>query len=158
MPHALTNWALGHPVNPLTARGVAVDKTVPPDDVRRVFGLACGVPMLQRSRRYTDAAGETVQLATSFLPLEAIGQWAWRTDTGPGGVYARLADMGLEPVRFREELRTRLPSEKEEAAFGSPGPVAAITRTAYSADEEPVEVARLVLAGHRHVLSYSFTV
>ena len=36
-------------------------------------------------------------------------------DTGPGGTYARLADLG-NMVRFREDLRARIPEPGEVTA------------------------------------------
>ena len=38
-------------------------------------------------------------------------------DTGPGGTYSRLADIGLGPVRFSEDVRARIPTSEEEAFF-----------------------------------------
>ncbi|MBL3669854.1 UTRA domain-containing protein [Streptomyces sp. M2CJ-2] len=32
-------------------------------------------------------------------------------DTGRGGTYARLAEPGYEPVHFREEIRSHMPSQ-----------------------------------------------
>ncbi|MDA2810183.1 UTRA domain-containing protein [Nocardiopsis sp. RSe5-2] len=134
-----------------------MDKTVPPDDVRRILGLAPGVPVACRRRRYADTSGNPVELATSFVPLEVAGEWVWRTDTGPGGIYARLADQGWAPARFREEVRTRPPTASEAELFRTQHAVADVVRTAFADDGSPVEVARLVLAGHRHVLSYAYS-
>jgi GntR family transcriptional regulator len=46
------------------------------------------------------------------------------TDSGAGGVYALLAELGHQPVNFREELRARMPRDSEtkllEIAQGTP--------------------------------------
>ena len=57
-------------------------------------------------------------------------------DTGPGGTYARLGDLGHAPARFREDLRARMPAPEEterlELAAGTP--VVDIIRVAADAD------------------------
>ena len=51
-----------------------------------------------------------VLLATSYLPASVVaGSAITREDTGPGGTYARLAELGYKPVHFREEIRSRMP-------------------------------------------------
>jgi hypothetical protein len=37
-------------------------------------------------------------------------------DSGPGGIYSRLADVGHGPVRFAEEVATRMPTSKRPVA------------------------------------------
>ncbi|MFD7626144.1 UTRA domain-containing protein [Streptomyces sp. NPDC059851] len=79
-------------------------------------------------------------------------------DTGPGGIYARLADLGREPVRFREEIRSRMPRPEEAKALGlGPGtPVVLLCRTAFAADGQVVEVNEMALDSAAYILEYEF--
>ena len=40
-------------------------------------------------------------------------------DSGPGGIYSRLADVGHGPVRFTEEVATRMSTPKKPGSSGS---------------------------------------
>src|SRR5271155_707097 len=51
----------------------------------------------------------------------AAGTATEQPDTGPGGTYARLADVGHAPAQFREDLRARMP-EPAEARTPQPAP------------------------------------
>lgn len=57
-------------------------------------------------------------------------------DTGPGGTYARLAELGHAPARFREDLRSRMPQPDEADRLDiKPGtPVIDILRLAVATD------------------------
>ncbi|NED88210.1 UTRA domain-containing protein, partial [Streptomyces sp. SID11233] len=68
-------------------------------------------------------------------------------DTGPGGTYARLAEIGAKPVRFVEELRSRMPSreETERLRLSEGTPVVEIYRTALTEEGRAVEVNRMLL-------------
>jgi GntR family transcriptional regulator len=66
-----------------------------------------------RSRRYV-LDGKPVLLSRSWIPAAiAAGTAIARPDTGPGGIYARLSDLGHAPARFREDLRSRMPLPSE---------------------------------------------
>jgi GntR family transcriptional regulator len=127
------------------------------DEVAGAFGLAAGVPVLRRSRRFA-VEDRPVQLAYSFyLPEMVRATPIVYTDTGPGGVYARLAEIGHAPVRFTERLRARMPLPVETEALELPGgtPVIAITRTAFDADDRCVEVTVMVLDSSAYELEYN---
>lgn len=105
------------------------------------------------------ADGKPVLLATSFLPAALVaGSAITREDTGPGGTYARLGELGFPPVRFREEVRSRMPSQDEanrlRLSVGTP--VMLICRTAFAAEERPVEVNEMTLDSASYVLEYDF--
>ncbi|MFE5138165.1 UTRA domain-containing protein [Streptomyces fagopyri] len=74
------------------------------------------------------------------------------------GVCARLAELEREPVRFREEGRSRTPSadEAERLALPSGVPVVLVARTAYDAGGAAVEVNGMVLDSAAPVLEYGF--
>jgi GntR family transcriptional regulator len=79
-------------------------------------------------------------------------------DTGPGGLYSRLADAGHRPVRFVEEVATRMASidEARFLGFPAPQPVLHVVRTAFDADSVPVEICDHVMAGDRWRLVYEW--
>jgi GntR family transcriptional regulator len=128
-----------------------------PPKVVRLFG-ASG-PMCRRSRRfYVD--GRLVQLAVSYLPAALVaGTRITEEDAGPGGSYARLAELGREPVRFREEVRARMPrpSETEQLAILPGTPVIEITRIAVTEEGEVVEVNDMLLDAGSYILDYVFS-
>ncbi|MDT0329553.1 GntR family transcriptional regulator [Nocardiopsis lambiniae] len=129
------------------------------DHVARVLGLTEGEGVLLRSRRYL-VDGRPVQTALSHLPLALVGdEPRFRDgDTGPGGIYARLAERGLAPARFTEEIRGRMPTPEETEALGlTPGtPVLEVARTALTADHRPVEFNEITMDGSAYVLQYDF--
>jgi GntR family transcriptional regulator len=106
------------------------------------------------------ANGEPMQLATSYLPWSlAKGTPMAERDTGPGGIYSRLADMGHGPVRFTEDVSIRMPTP-EEAEFlrlTPPQPEFFLVRMAYDANDRPVETCEHIMSGDRWQLSYAWT-
>lgn len=111
-----------------------------------------------RRRRFV-LEDKPVMLAVSYFPAALVeGTRVTEEDTGPGGVYARLAELGHGPARFREELRSRMPSDAEarELALGPGTPVVLVCRTAFDGDGSPVEVNEMVLDSAAYVLEYDF--
>jgi GntR family transcriptional regulator len=131
----------------------------PPADVAAILGLAEGEQALLRSR-VLYAQDEPTQLADSYLPWSLVAGSAelLRPDAGVGGSYGRLADLGHGPVRFREDVEVRLPTDEERQVLGveETQPVFAVVHVAYAAADRPVEVARHVLAGHLWTLRYAW--
>lgn len=119
--------------------------------------LGTGAVFVRRRRFVLD--GKPVLLATSYFPAGIVeGSRVTEEDTGPGGVYARLAELGHEPVRFREEVRARMPSAEEarRLELGPGTPVVLVCRTAYTGDGTAVEVNEMVLDSAAYVLEYAF--
>lgn len=136
---------------------VSVDESRPPVKVAKAFGV--NEPMLRRSRQFF-IDDKPVQLATSYLLLSDVtGTQITEKDTGPGGVYARLAELGLEPVRFREEVRARMPrpAEAEQLSMTPGTPVIEILRLAATADGRVVEANDMLLDGGSYILDYVFS-
>lgn len=103
--------------------------------------------------------GKPVLFAVSYLPADIVGDSViTQVDTGPGGVYARLTELGNGPVRFREEVRSRMPSadEAERLALSMGTPVIQIVRTAFAAGGRVVEVNEMTLDSASYVLEYDF--
>lgn len=134
---------------------VDVDYQDAPRDVRDVLGVD---RVLVRFRIYA-VEGRPIQLATSYLPAEIVaGSRIERRDTGPGGTYGRLADLGHEPTEFTEWVRARRPSFEEASALhmGPGRSVIDIVRHARTETGLVVEVTKMVLDANAYVLQYSF--
>jgi GntR family transcriptional regulator len=138
---------------------VTVTEAVPPDFAREALGTRAGRRVLARSRRFV-VDGRPVQLSTSYMPLAIVrGTAAAYTDTGPGGLYARLGDLGHAPVRFTERVTARAPRPDEREALELPAAgalVFEVIRHAYDAADRCVEVNRMVLDAAVYELEYSF--
>ena len=103
-----------------------------------------------RGERRYFLNGKPVLLSRPWLPAPiASGTPIAQLDPGPGGIYARLAEVGHAPVRFREDLRSRMPrpEETERLAIAPGTPVVDICRIALDADETPVEVNEMTADG-----------
>ncbi|MFF8955886.1 GntR family transcriptional regulator [Streptomyces sp. NPDC014894] len=159
-------WGEGRSVWAVEAQGwdlevdaVSVSEEEPPEAARRLLGLADGAPACVRRRRFS-LDGRPVMLATSCLDAELVaGTAITEIDTGPGGIYARLAEIGHKPVRFREEIRSRMPAPAEADRLGLPAgtPVVLICRTAFTAEGWAVEVNDMILDSSAYILEYDFT-
>ncbi|MBB2742897.1 UNVERIFIED_ORG: GntR family transcriptional regulator [Microbispora rosea subsp. rosea] len=125
-------------------------------DVAERLGLADGASVVARSRRYL-INGQPVETAVSYLPADIVkGTQIEQPDSGPGGIYARLEELGYRLDRFVEEIRSRMPLREEVRALRlAPGvPVFHLVRTAYAADGRAVEVCDTVMSSDAYVLSY----
>jgi GntR family transcriptional regulator len=130
----------------------------PPAHIREVLELAPGETACVRSRRYV-MEGRPVTLAASYLPQALVaGSPITQADTGPGGIYARLADLGHAPKRFREEIRVRLPTAEEASRLAIPTERAVIklARTAFDAEGRAVEINEMTMDSAAYVLDYEF--
>lgn len=156
-------WGQGHPIwsadlglRPVAIDSIEVGVVDAPEDVAAILGAS---HVVKRDRVYA-VEGRPVQVAVSYLPADLVsGSPIERPDTGPGGTYARLRDLGLEPVRFVEQVRVRMPrpDEKKRLRLDVGQPVASIRRTAATAEGRVVEVNDMVLVGDAYTLQWSFT-
>jgi GntR family transcriptional regulator len=127
--------------------------------VAGILGFPEGAEAVFRRRRMY-AGTEPVQLATSWIPADlaeaapSVGQ----ADTGPGGLYSRLADIGHGPARFTEDVRVRVPTatEARELDIDADHRVYDITRTAYDGEGRAIEVCQHVMPTHQWTLSYTW--
>ena len=112
-----------------------------------------------RRRRLFSLDGRKLQMATSYLPSALAAEAGVdQVDTGAGGMYERLAEVGRRPVTARERVygRTALP-EEVKALEGSPGmSVFFVERVAYDEDGRVVEVNEMTLDATKYVLEYDF--
>ncbi|MFI7321613.1 GntR family transcriptional regulator [Streptomyces venezuelae] len=151
-------WAADLENRSLEVDQITVSEEPAPERIGAVLELAADEPVCVRRRRFV-LDGKPVLLATSYLPMPLVaGSAITREDTGEGGTYARLADLGHKPVHFREEVRSRMPSKDEVARLSmSEGtPVILICRTAFTAEGRPVEVNEMTLDAASYVLEYDF--
>ncbi|MFJ9430111.1 GntR family transcriptional regulator [Streptomyces sp. NPDC101490] len=126
--------------------------------IAATLGLPLGAPVCARSRRFV-LDSEPVLLSVSYLSAELVrGTPVAEPDTGPGGLYARLAELGQRPVRFREEIRCRMPTaeESDRLGLGSGTPVILIGRTAFTGPGVAVELNEMTLDSSAYVLEYDF--
>ncbi|MPY79786.1 MAG: UTRA domain-containing protein [Actinophytocola sp.] len=107
--------------------------------------------------RVMRADGIPVQLATSRLPRDITRDTAIeQTDTGPGGLYARLEDAEHTLDHFVETVSARMATHVEQAALQLPEgtPVIALTRVAYDTDGRALEVNAITMSADRYELVY----
>ncbi|MFJ9854195.1 GntR family transcriptional regulator [Streptomyces sp. NPDC101150] len=149
-------WSADTGDRELVVDQVTVSEAAAPVAIAGVLGIEPDAPTCVRSRRFV-LEGKPVLLATSFLPADLVtGSMVTQEDTGPGGIYARLAELGHAPVHFREEVRCRMPSrgEADRLGLGMGTPVIIIVRTAYADGGRPVEVNEMILDSAAYVLEY----
>jgi GntR family transcriptional regulator len=135
---------------------LGIDSAPATPEIARRLQLTEGAPVLVRRRRYL-ADGQPMELATSYLPLDLVaGTKIGEPNPGPGGIYARLEEMGHRLKRFTEDVSARMPLPEEARALQLPAgvPVFVLVRTAYDSEGRPVEVCDTTMAADRYVLSY----
>jgi GntR family transcriptional regulator len=133
---------------------------VPPlPTVAETLRLKSGQTTLLRSR-VLYANEEPTQIADSYYPWSIAKQSPdlLKEDSGPGGSYERLADLGHGPVRFTEDVTVRMPSEDEQKTLElePTQPVFQIWHVAYDRKGKPVEVCIHVMPGHLWNLHYGW--
>jgi len=162
---AAEGWASGKSIwsadtedRALTVDQIQVDEVTPPDHVAVALDLDPAETVIQRSRRFI-LDGKPVLLSVSYLPSKiAKGTTIAEENPGPGGIYARLRDLGHAPARFREDLRARMPNEAEIArlALDPATPVIDIARIAYTETNQPVELNEMTADAASYIFRYSF--
>ena len=104
-------------------------------------GCSCprATRVVMRSRRYlANGIPSRSPPRTSRSPSRP-GRRSPSTDTGPGGIYARIEEQGHELAHFTEEVTARMPTPEERKALqiGAGVPVMTLVRTAYDTDDVP---------------------
>jgi GntR family transcriptional regulator len=144
----------------LRAVNVVVEETAASEKIAEALSVPQGAAVLTRARRFA-IEDRTVQIATSYIPLDVVAAApaVAYTGPGPGGMYARMAEAGLGPETFRETLVCRMPTSAEAEVLSLPRgtPVVAITRFAYTANRRCVEVNEMVLDSSAYILEYVFS-
>lgn len=112
--------------------------------------------VLARRRRYL-LDHRPVEFAISYIPLDlARDTPIAEPNPGPGGIYARLEELGHHLDHFEEEVRARMPAPQEVRTLrlASGVPVIHLIRTAYDTQGRAVEVCDTVMAADAYVLAY----
>jgi GntR family transcriptional regulator len=105
-------------------------------------------------------AGQPVQLATSYLPAAlARGTVLAEADTGPGGIYDRLEEMGHGPLTWHEAVSARMPTPTEADLLDLPPgiPVLRIIRTTENPDGQVLEINDTRLNAEHFEIGYPIT-
>ena len=139
-----------------TVDQIEVSQDQPTPDIRERLRLDDADLVVIRSRRYL-ADGRPIETAVSYLPMSiAAGTAIVETNTGPGGIYARLEDAGHLLDHFVEEVTARMPTtdERRRLELSDGVPVLVVLRTAYDTSGMPVEVCDTVKAAPAYVLEY----
>ncbi|MET7761926.1 GntR family transcriptional regulator [Streptomyces sp. NPDC005393] len=151
-------WSADTENRTLEVDQVTVSEETAPERIELVLGLADEDSVCVRRRRFV-LDGKPVLLATSYLPTSVVsGSAIMQENTGPGGTYARLAELGYKPVHFREEIRSRMPTREEAAqlSISAGTPVILVCRTAFADDGRPVEINEMTLDAASYILEYDF--
>jgi GntR family transcriptional regulator len=130
----------------------------PPVTIAKRLDITDSEQVLIR-KRHMFANGRPVQLASSYIPLSIAGSLDLAfPDTGPSGIYERLASRGYRVVRFVEEVEARQPTN-EEADFLRVSKflyVLEVSRRACDPSGRALEVTINVLPSNLWQLSYEW--
>lgn len=125
----------------------------------RWLAVPVGTPLLQRARVQGTVGEPPVQTATTWVIMDVVERLPVlrRVDTGPGGLYSRLEELGYR-LLFEETVTCRLPrpDECEVLQISADQPVLTLWRRGYDADGRIVEVTHRVVVGDRHELVYRY--
>jgi GntR family transcriptional regulator len=119
-----------------------------------------GADRVCRRRRIFSLDGRPLQLATSYLPADLAAEaHVDQLNTGPGGSYARLAEVGRRPVEATERLRARIamPDEAEQLGLGVGTSVILVERTVRDEAGAVLEINEMTLDAAKYILEYDFT-
>jgi GntR family transcriptional regulator len=144
----------------LTIELVEVTREEAPDHIRILLDLPDSAPEVVVRRRRYSLDGKPVLLSESWLPADiAAGTRIEQPDTGPGGIYARLAEVGHAPAQFREDLRARMPepNEAEDLKLPAGTPVVEIARIARTAVGRIIEVNEMTADATAYIFRYDFS-
>lgn len=153
-------WSADIEDRDLTVDQVEVAREEPPDRIRILLDLPDDEREAVVRRRRFVLDHKPVLLSASFLPTDiAAGTRIEQQDTGPGGTYARLAEAGHGPARFREDLRARMPEPDEAERLSLPAgtPVVEIARIAYTGSGRIVEVNEMICDASAYIFRYDFS-
>lgn len=135
-----------------------IGRAAAPERVASILGTGRTKPLVRRRVLYAD--DEPTQMADSYLPWSIVKDCPalLQADTGQGGSYGRLAEIGYGPVRFTEEVDVRMPTEQERRILDLEATQAVfeICHVAYAAGGRPVEVCLHVMPGHLWTLRYAW--
>lgn len=123
------------------------------------LGAPTGTRVLERARLQGVEGESPVQTATTWVTLPVVDQLPIlrQVNTGPGGIYSRLEELGYS-LSFEESVTCRLPrsDEQETLDINADQPVLTLWRRCYDQDSRILEVTHRVVVGDRHELVYRY--
>jgi GntR family transcriptional regulator len=125
-------------------------------DTAQRLSIEPGARVLARRRRYLSDDQPT-EIATSYLPWDLVaGTPITEENPGPGGIYARIEELGHRLGHFTEEVTARMPTPEEARALrlAAGTPVLTLVRVAYDTDDRAVEVCDTVMSSEHYLLTY----
>lgn len=162
---ARAGWGAGRAIQDNDTDGrarvawVTVEHVPAPAAVADLLGVDEGAPVVARARLF-DVDGRPVQLATAWIPAD-LAELAGLTerDTGPGGMWARLADAGHAPTGPAAEewsVRPATPDEQQRLRLPAAARVLEGVRVVRDAAGRPVDATVMVLAEDAYRLVFAF--
>jgi GntR family transcriptional regulator len=137
-----------------TVNEVTADLTV-----AQGLGVPTGTPVFQRARRQGIAGDGCVQLSTSYIRQELVEELPIlrEVDTGPGGMYSRMEEIGYR-LHFEETVTCRLPDKEEQhrLEITETEPVLVLWRRCYDQHGRILDLTHRVVVGNRHELVYRY--
>lgn len=128
-------------------------------EVGRGLGVPTGTSVLRRARRQGIVDAPPVQLSTSYIRLDLVEKIPVlrEVDTGPGGMYSRMEELGHR-VHFEESVTCRLPNEEErkKLEIDVNQPVLVLWRRAYDQNNRILDLTHRIVVGNRHELVYRY--
>ncbi|WP_331720685.1 GntR family transcriptional regulator (plasmid) [Streptomyces sp. NBC_01178] len=157
---------IGYYFDPTAQPWVALEQPtirwgIVPVDLAALMGLSIGAEVLVRDRVMGDPeTRKPKQLATSYLPADlARGTQLAEGDTGPGGIYDRLEEMGHRPLRWSEGVSARMPSPEEAEALSLPAdvgvPLLRVVRLTMAPGGEVLELNDTRMSAEEFEIGYS---
>lgn len=124
------------------------------------LGVLTGSRVLERARVQGLVGDPPAQISTTYVNWEFVEKIPrlLEVDTGPGGIYSRLEDIGHSVGIFEETVTCRMPSEDEQTVLeiDADQPVLTLWRRAYGQTGRIIEATHRVVVGDRHELLYRY--
>lgn len=152
--HVSTTRAGYEPFTETTVSEVEADV-----EVGRGLGVPTGTLVLRRARRQGIVGAPPVQLSISYVGLDLVYKIPVlrEVNTGPGGMYSRMEELGHR-VHFEESVTCRLPHNEERETLGidTNQPVLVLWRRAYGQNNRILDLTHRIVVGNRHELVYRY--
>lgn len=139
----------------------AINRVVPPIDVAERLLVQPDEPSVLERRNTYYADDDAVQVVTTYIRwFDAEGTALLEADSGPGGVYGRLEELGHVLTSGQDEISARMAHPGEAAVLSMPSgvPVLDVLHTSFDQNGEPFEVTRFVLRADLAALAYRFPI
>lgn len=152
-------WTVDVEDRDLIPENISIQHLPADTSVATALQLEEGDLVYRRDRRYR-LDGVLVLHSIEHFPEDlARGTRITQEDTGPGGVYKRLEEVGHKPVDFQEDFQFRLasPAEAQTLSIAVGAPVVELVRYASDASGRVVSVNRMILDATRYIFRHQYT-